>query len=169
MSTLVILLAGQAMAVMDGSLAMSERLPLLGPPAMAAAVIGVGLIAAAHWTEWQAAPLLFAAGVGHACAFSPLASRLSTLGRPAQAADLSGLIMTASLVGQVLGVAVFAGVYLGAARHGAGDAPGADDVGDRCCARVEHGVRPRCRAQARLQSGRVGQGACVIARAAVRA
>jgi hypothetical protein len=35
--------------------------------------------------------------------------------RQAQAADLSGLILTASLVGQVIGVATFVGVYLSAA------------------------------------------------------
>jgi hypothetical protein len=41
---------------------------------------------------------------------------------PAQASDLSGLILTASLIGQVLGVAAFVGVYLDAAPHGAAHA-----------------------------------------------
>jgi hypothetical protein len=36
----------------------------------------------------------------------------------AQAADLSGLVLTASLVGQVLGIAAFVGVYLGSAAQG---------------------------------------------------
>jgi hypothetical protein len=67
-------------------------------------------------------PLLFAAGAGHACGFSPLANRLAGSVRPAQAGDLSGLIMTASLVGQVLGVAAFVGVYLGAAPDGSAHA-----------------------------------------------
>jgi hypothetical protein len=89
---------------------------------MAAAMIGIGLVAAHRWQVWQAGPLLFAAGLGHACAFSPLANRLATVVAPAQAADLSGLIMTSSLIGQVLGVAAFAGVYLSAAPRGAGDA-----------------------------------------------
>src|SRR5206468_738852 len=66
--------------------------------------------------------LLFAGGVGHACGFSPLANRLTAAVRPAQAADLSGLVMTASLVGNVLGVAAFAGVYLGAASDGSAHA-----------------------------------------------
>jgi hypothetical protein len=42
--------------------------------------------------------------------------------RPAQTSDLSGLIMTASLIGQVLGVAAFAGIYLGDAANGPGHA-----------------------------------------------
>jgi MFS family permease len=99
-----------------------DRLPLVGPPAMAAAVIGIGLIAARRWEVWQAGPLLFAAGVGHACAFSPLANRLANAVGLEQAADLSGLIMTASLIGQVLGVAAFSGIYLTAAPRGPDDA-----------------------------------------------
>jgi len=35
--------------------------------------------------------------------------------REAQAAHLSGLILTASLAGQVIGIAAFVGVYLSAA------------------------------------------------------
>jgi hypothetical protein len=67
-------------------------------------------------------PLLFAGGVGHACGFSPPANRLTAAVRPEQAADLSGLALTASLVGSVLGIAVFVGVYLGAAPHGSAHA-----------------------------------------------
>jgi hypothetical protein len=62
-----------------------------------------------------------AAGV-LALAFSPLASRLTTAIRPAQAADLSGLILTASLLGHVTGVAAFVGLYLSAAPHGSAHA-----------------------------------------------
>jgi MFS family permease len=100
----------------------AERLPFVGPPIMACAMIGVGLIAAHRWRLAAAAPLLFTAGVGHACAFSPLAHRLAGVVRPEQAGDLSGLIMTASLIGQVLGVAAFTGIYLDAAPHGPGRA-----------------------------------------------
>jgi hypothetical protein len=90
---------------------------------MAGAIVGVGLIAAAGaWELALAAPLLLTAGAAHACSFSPLADRLATVVRPAHAADLSGLILTASLVGQVLGVAAFVGVYLNAAPRGAGHA-----------------------------------------------
>jgi MFS family permease len=96
-----------------------ERLPVLGPIAMGAALLGVGLIAdRGGWRLGLIAPLLYAGGVGHACSFSPLTNRLAATVRPAQASDLSGLLLTASLIGQVLGVAAFVGVYLGAAPHG---------------------------------------------------
>jgi MFS family permease len=100
-----------------------DRLPVLGPMAMAAALIAVGAIADdGSWPVALTTPLLFAGGVGHACGFSPLANRLTGAVRPEQAADLSGLVMTASLVGSVLGIAVFVGVYLGAAPHGSAHA-----------------------------------------------
>jgi len=67
-------------------------------------------------------PLLVFGGAAHACAFSPLAARLTTVVRAEQASDLSGLVLTASLVGQVLGVAVFVGVYLSAAPQGSAHA-----------------------------------------------
>src|SRR5262245_42233070 len=51
-------------------------------------------------------------GAANACAVSPLAPRLTRVVRAEQAADLSGLILTASLVGQVVGVAAFVGIYL---------------------------------------------------------
>jgi hypothetical protein len=89
------------------------RLPTFGPVVMGAALLGVGLIADEH--GWSPAPLLFAAGFGQACAFSPLAARLASAVRRAHAAQLSGLILTASLVGQVVGIAVFVGIYLSAA------------------------------------------------------
>jgi hypothetical protein len=65
---------------------------------------------------------LFVAGLGHACGFSPLADRLTHAVRQAQAAQLSGLILTASLVGQVVGIAAFVGVYLGATARDSGHA-----------------------------------------------
>jgi MFS family permease len=100
-----------------------DRLPVLGPLAMAVAVAGVGLAAdGGSWPVAFTTPLLFAGGAGHACGFSPLANRLTAAVRREQAADLSGLIMTASLVGSVLGIAGFVGVYLGAAPHGSAHA-----------------------------------------------
>jgi MFS family permease len=97
-----------------------ERLPVLGPIAMGAALAGVGLIAdGGRWPIGLIAPLLYAGGVGHACSFSPLTDRMAAAVRPAQASDLSGLVLTASLIGQVFGVAAFVGVYLDAAPHGA--------------------------------------------------
>jgi MFS family permease len=95
-----------------------DRLPVLGPLAMGAALLAYG---GGHPLA-AGGPLLFVAGAGHACAFSPLANRLAGLVRAEQAADLSGLLMISSLVGQVLGVAAFAGVYLSAAAHGSAHA-----------------------------------------------
>jgi hypothetical protein len=103
--------------------AVRERLPVLGPVAMASALLGLGLIAGdGRWPLALIAPLLYAGGIAHACSFSPLTNRMATAVRPAQASDLSGLVLTASLVGQVLGVAAFVGVYLDAAPHGAAHA-----------------------------------------------
>jgi hypothetical protein len=101
--------------------AVRARLPMLGPLVMGASLLGIGLGANGHrWSPALTTPLLFAAGVGHAWAFSPLADRLAGAVRQAQAAHLSGLLLTASLVGQVVGVAAFVGVYLsGAARTSA--------------------------------------------------
>jgi hypothetical protein len=92
------------------------RLPMLGPLVMATALLGIGLSVEGHrWSLALTTPLLFAAGLGHACGFSPLAHGLVRAVREAQAAHLSGLILTASLAGQVIGIAAFVGVYLSAA------------------------------------------------------
>jgi MFS family permease len=100
-----------------------SRLPAVGPLAMGASLLAVGLLASrGGWPAPLTAPLLFAAGAGHACGFSPLASRLTAAVGPQQAAQLSGLVLTATLLGGVLGVAGFAGVYLGAAPHGSAHA-----------------------------------------------
>jgi hypothetical protein len=90
---------------------------------MATALLAVGVSARrGGWSVALMTPLLLCGGAAHACAFSPLAARLTTVVRTEQAADLSGLVLTASLVGQVVGVAVFAGVYLSAATQDSADA-----------------------------------------------
>ncbi|HEX8743456.1 MAG TPA: MFS transporter [Thermoleophilaceae bacterium] len=95
-----------------------NRLPVAGPLAMGAAVLAIGLIASGGgWPLAATAPLLLVAGVGHACGYSPLATWLTTAVRRAQVADLSGLVMTGSLVGNVIGIAAFTGVYLSAGSH----------------------------------------------------
>jgi predicted MFS family arabinose efflux permease len=100
-----------------------DRLPVAGPLVMGAALLAVGLVASdGGWPVVVTSPLLFVGGMGHACGFSPLASRLTSAVRADQAADLSGLILTASLVGNVLGVATFAGLYLSGAVHGSAHA-----------------------------------------------
>jgi Major Facilitator Superfamily len=106
-----------------GAAAVRARLPVIGPLAMGSALLAIGLLAAGGaWPTALQLPLLFAAGAGHAWGFSPLASRLTTLVRREQTADLSGLVMIASLIGQVLGVAAFVGVYLAAAPQGSAHA-----------------------------------------------
>jgi MFS family permease len=103
--------------------ALRDRLPVVGPLVMGSALLGVGLAAAGGgWPVALTSPLLLAAGAGHACAFSPLAARMTTAVRPDQVAHLSGLVLTASLVGQVTGVASLSGVYLGAAGNGSAHA-----------------------------------------------
>jgi len=90
---------------------------------MGAGFAAIGVVTAGG--GWPVAPttgLLFCAGAGHGCGFSPLASRLTNLVRPAQAADLSGLIITASIVGQVVGVAAFVDLYLSALPYGSAHA-----------------------------------------------
>jgi predicted MFS family arabinose efflux permease len=105
------------------SMSVRDRLPVAGPLVMAAALLAVGLIArGGGWPAALMTPLLLGGGAAHACAFSPLAARLTTVVRAEQAADLSGLMLSASLVGQVVGVALFGGVYLGAAPHGSAHA-----------------------------------------------
>jgi hypothetical protein len=100
-----------------------ERLPVIGPPLMGSALLAIGVLAAGGgWPLLPIAPLLFLAGAGHACTFSPLAGRLTAAVGAERAADVSGLVITASLVGQVLGVAAFAGVYLALAPHGSAHA-----------------------------------------------
>ena len=81
--------------------------------ALGAALLGVGLASAGgQWSPVVTTPLLFAGGIGHAWGFSPLANRLTASVGAANAADMSGFILTASLVGQVAGVAGFTGIYL---------------------------------------------------------
>jgi MFS family permease len=106
-----------------GGGAVRERLPIAGPLVMAATLVVVGLVAnGGGWPVTLMTPLLFLGGAAHACAFSPLAARLTDAVRAEQAPDLSGLVLTASLVGQVVGVAAFVGVYLGAAPQGSAHA-----------------------------------------------
>jgi MFS family permease len=102
-----------------------HRLPVAAPFAMATALFGIGLIAArGGWPIALMTPLLLLGGGAHALAFSPLAARLTTVVPAGQAAELSGLVLTASLVGQVLGVVVFAGIYLSSAPQGSAHAFG---------------------------------------------
>jgi hypothetical protein len=100
-----------------------DWLPVAGPVLMGAALLALGLASAdGQWSPALATPLLFAGGAGHAWAFSPLASRLTASIGGANAADMSGFIITASVVGQAIGVAAFTGIYLSHASHDPGSA-----------------------------------------------
>jgi MFS family permease len=102
---------------------MRHRLPIAGPLLMGATLLAIGALANdVAWALVPSIPLLLAAGAGHAWAFAPLVEHLSTTVSSRHAADLSGLIITADWIGTVLGVAVFTGVYLSAARHGSAGA-----------------------------------------------
>ena len=90
---------------------------------MGSALLAVGLIAGhGQWPTLATAPLLLCAGAGHALGFSPMTNRMTSAVRVDQAADLSGLIWTAGLIGQVIGVAALSDIYLSAASHDAGHA-----------------------------------------------
>jgi MFS family permease len=96
-----------------------DRFPIAGSLTMGVTLLGVGLVAAGGgWPAAITTPLLFCAGAGNACAFSPLASGLTSIVDAGQGAEVSGLIITASLVGQVLGVAAFVDVYFAGLPHG---------------------------------------------------
>lgn len=100
-----------------------DRLPPFGALTMAAALVAVGLIAGTgQWPLDAVAPLLLLAGAGHAAGFSPLADRLTSTIELARASDLSGLILTTGLIGQVIGVAAFTGIYLNTVSDGAPNA-----------------------------------------------
>ena len=99
-----------------------QALPTIGPLAMAAGLVVVGALAAHGQPSVAALPFLLLAGAGHACGFSPLTSRLTSAISPRAIADLSGLLLTASLVGTVLGTASVPGIYLASAPSGSGSA-----------------------------------------------
>ena len=96
-----------------------DTVPLVGPLAMGSALLAIGVVASGGgWPLGATLPLLFSGGVGHAWGFSPLATRLTAAVRSSQAADMSGLVLTASLIGNVLGTSGFVGIYLAAAPDG---------------------------------------------------
>jgi MFS family permease len=131
-----------------------DRLPDLGPLAMGAAMLGIGLVTAGGgWPVLVTTVLLFCTGAGHACGFSPLASHLTDVVGSERAADLSGLILTASVVGQVLGLAAFVGVYFSALPRGSAPAfalttivLAASLVPTAMCSRIStrRASRPKC-------------------------
>jgi MFS family permease len=92
--------------------AVARRLPTAGPLAMGAAIV-LAAATGGHGPTAATLAALLVAGGGHACGFAPLSQRLAAAVPPARAADLSGLILTASLVGSVVGATALSGLYLG--------------------------------------------------------
>jgi MFS family permease len=93
--------------------ALRRRLPALGALGMAAAIAAIGVLArGGAWPALAAAPLLLAAGAGHAVGYAPLGHRLTAAVSPAQVSDVSGLILTAGLIGSVVGTAAFSAIAL---------------------------------------------------------
>ncbi|MBW8486696.1 MFS transporter [Actinomadura parmotrematis] len=88
-------------------------LPVAGPVVFAAAVVPVAL-AAGGGAYGPVAPLLVAAGAGHACGFAPLVERMSGAAGPGRASALSALVNTGTLLANVSAIAVLGGVYLAA-------------------------------------------------------
>jgi hypothetical protein len=80
------------------------------------------LAAGGDWPSLATIPVLLLAGAGHAAGYSPLAHRLTACVAPSQVADLSGLLLTAGLLGSVLGVTGVSGAYFTAAAHDPGGA-----------------------------------------------
>ena len=91
-----------------GAAAEPDALPTSGPLLMAGGV----LAAAALGPSPLGLAALALAGAGHAFGYAPLTARLAACVAPGQAADLSGLLLTASLVGSVLGTTAIGAVYL---------------------------------------------------------
>ncbi|MFI8822553.1 MFS transporter [Streptomyces sp. NPDC053431] len=63
---------------------------------------------------WTLYPVLCGMGVGLALAFSPVLTGALATVRPEDAADASGLLATVTQLGQLIGVAAFGSLYLGA-------------------------------------------------------
>ncbi|MFB9195978.1 MFS transporter [Actinomadura verrucosospora] len=93
-------------------LSLRGDLPTWGLLTFAAAASALALLTRDGWPVLLAVPLLYAAGAGHAAAFSPLVDRITGAAGPAQASSVSALTNTGALLSNVLAIAVFGGVYL---------------------------------------------------------
>ncbi|MFD3531596.1 MFS transporter [Streptomyces sp. NPDC058664] len=92
----------------------------------AAAVVAVGLLLGDAGTGgWALHPALGALGAGISLAFSPALTGALAAVRPEDAADASGLLATVTQLGQLIGVAAFGTLFLGAAAG-----PGARESAD---------------------------------------
>jgi MFS family permease len=89
-------------------------LPVLGPLALAGAVLGAAALGADSWPAVVAAVLMLG-GAGHAAGYSPLVAQMSAVVSPRHVPELSGLVTIAVLLTSVLAIATLGGIYLGGA------------------------------------------------------
>ncbi|MBO3744787.1 MFS transporter [Streptosporangiaceae bacterium NEAU-GS5] len=91
-------------------------LPVAGPVVFAAVALIVAVFAATSsspgWPAVAMAPLLFAAGVGHAAGYSPLIAHLSAVIGPGRASALSALNSTGPMLSSVIAIAGLGSLFL---------------------------------------------------------
>jgi hypothetical protein len=102
---------------------LAPALPVAGPLVMALGLLVFAVTSAhARAIGLPLLVLLFAGGSGHAFGYSPLANRMTGLVVARQVTELSGLLLVGALIGQVVGVAAIAGLYLARVPAGSGQA-----------------------------------------------
>jgi MFS family permease len=93
-------------------------LPVAGPVVFAAVSLIVAVMvttsATRGWAAGPMAPLLFAAGAGHAAGYSPLIAHVSAVVGPGRASALSALNSTGPMLASVMAIAGLGSVYLAA-------------------------------------------------------
>ncbi len=86
--------------------------------ALALADVLFGLSVRSGWTPWAALPLLALAGAGHGAGYGPLVNQMVLRVRERDGPALSGLVTTATMLAEVVGVAALGSLYLGTAKPG---------------------------------------------------
>ncbi|MCW2915071.1 MAG: transporter [Actinomycetia bacterium] len=89
-------------------------LPVVGPLLFATIAVIMAEVFADGWTPGPLAPLLFAAGVGHAAGYSPLIAQLSAVVGHERASALSALNSTGPMLASVMAIAGLGSLYLAA-------------------------------------------------------
>ncbi|MBY8873864.1 MFS transporter [Micromonospora sp. PLK6-60] len=121
-----------------------DRLPVAGPPVLAAVVVAVAVLARHGWPWLPAGVLLLAGGAAHAASFSPLVTRLAGAVPASAAAALSALVSTGTLLAAVLGVTVIGGLHLAGVAAGAPTVTALLLLAGAACARLAtRAVPPR--------------------------
>lgn len=85
---------------------------------LALADVLFGLSVRSGWRPGAALPLLALAGAGHGAGYGPLVNQMVLRVRERDGAALSGLVTTATMLAEVVGVATLGSLYLGTAQLG---------------------------------------------------